>query len=109
MGGEKRRGAAVTMCDNPQPAQSKANHQAEAEQRITRARAALVMEHPFFGSLALRLRLKADPACADMWTDGKTLAYNPIFAAALSADALTIKLLDIMSGVGRRRPKYVST
>ena len=76
------------MCDNPQPAQSKANHQAETEQRITRARAALVMEHPFFGSLALRLRLKADPACADMWTDGKTLAYNPIFAATLSAQSL---------------------
>ena len=76
------------MCANPQPTQGKANHQAEAEQRITRARAALVMEHPFFGSLALRLRLKADPDCPDMWTDGKTLAYNPLFAAALSAQSL---------------------
>ncbi|NCB23265.1 MAG: hypothetical protein EOM56_10595 [Deltaproteobacteria bacterium] len=61
---------------------------AAAEQHITRARAALVMEHPFFGSLALRLRLKADPNCADMWTDGKTLAYNPVFATALSPKSL---------------------
>ena len=60
----------------------------DAQQIITRARASLVMEHPFFGSLALRLRLKADPACADMWTDGKTLAYNPAFAAALSPKSL---------------------
>lgn len=72
--------------------QSAASHSpkchAEAEHSITRARAALVMEHPFFGSLALRLRFKADPACADMWTDGKTLAYNPTFATALSAKSL---------------------
>ena len=60
----------------------------DAQQLITRARASLVMEHPFFGSLALRLRLKADPACADMWTDGKTLVYNPAFAAALSPKSL---------------------
>ena len=60
----------------------------DAQQIITRARASLVMEHPFFGSLALRLRLKADPACADMWTDGKTLVYNPAFAAALSPKSL---------------------
>ena len=55
---------------------------------ITRARAALVMEHPFFGSLALRLRYKADPSCADMWTDGKTLGYNPAFSTALSQKSL---------------------
>ena len=82
------------MCANPLPAKDLAGSQsaaaayAGAEHRITRARASLVMDHPFFGSLALRLRLKADPACADMWTDGKTLAYNPAFAAALSPDSL---------------------
>ena len=82
------------MCANPLPAkdlagpQSAAAAYAGAEHRITRARASLVMDHPFFGSLALRLRLKADPACADMWTDGKTLAYNPAFAAALSPASL---------------------
>ena len=59
-----------------------------AQHCITRARAALVMEHPFFGSLALRLRFKADPTCADMWTDGKTLGYNPAFSTALSQKSL---------------------
>ena len=59
-----------------------------AQRCITRARAALVMEHPFFGSLALRLRYKADSSCADMWTDGKTLGYNPAFSTALSQKTL---------------------
>ncbi len=56
---------------------------------LTRARASLVAEHPFFGALALRLRFRSDPACADLWTDGKTLAFNPAFASAISDKALT--------------------
>ncbi len=55
---------------------------------LTRARACLVAEHPFFGALALRLTFRADPACVDLWTDGKTLAFNPAFASAIPDDAL---------------------
>ena len=55
---------------------------------MTRARAALVMEQPFFATLALRLGLKADPGCRDLWTDGKELAFNPLFAASLPQDKL---------------------
>ena len=50
---------------------------------MKKARTALVLDHPFFGSLALRLRFKEDTACADMWTDGKSLGFNPAYAAAL--------------------------
>ena len=50
---------------------------------MTRARAALVLEHPFFGSLALGLRMQADAGCRDLWTDGKTLGFNPAYAASL--------------------------
>lgn len=60
----------------------------EAAAALVRARAALVMEHPFFGSLALRLRFCADPACADLWTDGRTLGFNPAFASAMPPRAL---------------------
>ncbi|MBO6171142.1 MAG: hypothetical protein J6N67_03150, partial [Desulfovibrio sp.] len=60
-----------------------------ARNALTRARASLVAEHPFFGALALRLRFRPDPACADLWTDGKTLAFNPAFASALPDAALT--------------------
>ena len=55
---------------------------------MTRARAALVLDHPFFGSMALRLTLRPDPSCRDLWTDGRTLGFNPTYAAALSEAAL---------------------
>ena len=55
---------------------------------MIRARAALVLDHPFFGSIALRLTLKPDPSCDDLWTDGRTLGFNPSYAAALSDAAL---------------------
>lgn len=44
---------------------------------MSRARISLVMEHPFFGSLALRLRFKQDKDCRDLWSDGRQLGYNP--------------------------------
>lgn len=44
------------------------------------------MDHPFFGSLALRLRLLPDPACSGMWTDGRTLGYRPALVDALPLD-----------------------
>ena len=55
---------------------------------MTRARAALVMEHPFFGALALRLTLQEDSSCRDLWADGKTLGFNPAYAASLPEDKL---------------------
>ena len=60
----------------------------QAHLSMLRARAALVLDHPFFGSIALRLTLKPDPTCSDLWTDGRTLGFNPSYAAALSEAAL---------------------
>ena len=45
----------------------------EAEQKIRKARAGLILDQPFFGALALRLQLKADPGCKTAWTDGQVL------------------------------------
>lgn len=45
--------------------------------KLARARMELVLGHPFFGAMALRLFLREDAACADLWTDGVTLGYNP--------------------------------
>ena len=60
----------------------------QAHLAMIRARAALVLDHPFFGSIALRLTLKPDPTCSDLWTDGRTLGFNPSYATALSEAAL---------------------
>lgn len=45
--------------------------------KMTKARANLVMLEPFFGTLALRLKLKEDPECKTAWVDGVTMGYNP--------------------------------
>lgn len=67
----------------PSPLPAPQEAQARALDAMTRARAALVMEQPFFATLALRLHLTPDPGCRDIWTDGKVLAFNPLFAAGL--------------------------
>ncbi len=55
---------------------------------MQKARSELLLSHPFFGSLALKLTLKADSHCQDVWTDGKTLGYNPLFISSLNPDQI---------------------
>lgn len=55
---------------------------------IIRARADLVLRQPFFGSLALHLALKPDSTCRHLWTDGRTLGFNPVWAATLPHERL---------------------
>jgi predicted metal-dependent peptidase len=55
-----------------------------ASRRVQAARTALVLDEPFFGVLALQLRLQDDPTCPTAWVDGRTLGYNPAFVATLS-------------------------
>jgi predicted metal-dependent peptidase len=59
-----------------------------ALQRVIAARAALVLSQPFFGSLALKLKLREDRTCKTLWTDGQTLGFNPAFIDSLSPDRL---------------------
>ncbi|MBI9082740.1 MAG: hypothetical protein JEZ11_04025 [Desulfobacterales bacterium] len=49
----------------------------QANKKVSKARANLLLDAPFFGSLGLKLSLQEDPKCETMWTDGKTLGYNP--------------------------------
>ena len=62
--------------------------QSEARARVTRARTSLVLDQPFFGVLALRLRLVEDPGCGTAWTDGRSLGFDPEFVDSLSRDDL---------------------
>ncbi len=52
--------------------------------RLTRARTALLLDHPFFGALLLRLRLTECAEIETMATDGVALFYNPSFLDGLS-------------------------
>lgn len=51
--------------------------------KMIKARADLVLDHPFFATLALRLEFRADQTCATAWSDGVTLGYNPAYIGAL--------------------------
>ncbi len=59
-----------------------------AHKKVIRARASLVLDHPFFGHLALRMKLKEDSTCDTAWSDGRTLAYNPFYVNMLPGDKL---------------------
>lgn len=55
-----------------------------ALRKVIQARSNLVLDEPFFGTLALRLDLTPDPTCKTFWTDGKKLAFNPAYVESLS-------------------------
>lgn len=60
-----------------------------AESDMLKARAQLLMDQPFFGTLALRLKLIATDETKTAATDGKRLIYNPEFISKL--DGVTRK------------------
>lgn len=54
---------------------------------FTKARAQLVLKHPFFATLALRLtpvEQAGDPEKSTFWTDGSIIGYNPEYIKTLS-------------------------
>lgn len=57
----------------------------EAE-RLKAASVDLILMHPFFASLFLRLQILEHAGVGTFGTDGKTLWYNPLFAQTLSFD-----------------------
>ena len=55
-----------------------------AHEKMTRARAALILDHPFFGALSLRLKLIADAQVRTGATNGVDLKYSPSFVDSLT-------------------------
>ena len=56
--------------------------------RIQKARTALLLDHPFFGSLLFRLKGRESRSVKTMATDGVSLYYNPEFVDTLNAATL---------------------
>src|ERR1700761_6551489 len=56
--------------------------------RIQKARTALLLDHPFFGSLLFRLGGKPSRSIATMATGCVSLCYNPAFVETLNAAEL---------------------
>jgi len=56
----------------------------KAKDKLLKARSFLILDHPFFGSLALKLALVEDASFPTAAVDGKSLFYNPEFIEKLS-------------------------
>jgi predicted metal-dependent peptidase len=61
----------------------------ETLKRVQRARTTLLLDQPFFGVLALQLRIIEDPTCPTAWTNGQSMGFSPTFVATLNNDQLT--------------------
>jgi predicted metal-dependent peptidase len=57
--------------------------------RMQRARTALLLDHPFFGSLLFRLKGQESRSIETMATDGVSLYYNPEFVDTLNTATLS--------------------
>ncbi|TYT73245.1 hypothetical protein FIM25_16160 [Desulfobotulus mexicanus] len=55
---------------------------------MRKARTHLLLDHPFFGALAMGLEITADPVCGSAWTDGRTIGYQPAYIRALPFESL---------------------
>jgi len=51
---------------------------------VRRARTAMILDEPFFGTLAALLALVEDTSCDTMWTDGVSVGYNPTYVTTIS-------------------------
>lgn len=56
--------------------------------RLQRARTSLLLAHPFFATLAMRLKLREDYSCQTAWTDGTVFGYNPHYINMLPSAKL---------------------
>ncbi len=63
-------------------------HETPTSLRIQKARTALILDHPFFGSLLFRLKGRECRSIQTMATDGLSLYYNPEFVETLNAATL---------------------
>ena len=54
-----------------------------AAKKVSDARKTLVLDHPFWGALALRLEVVEDPHCNTAWTDSVRMGYSPDFVMSL--------------------------
>jgi predicted metal-dependent peptidase len=56
----------------------------DALQKLARARTALILDHPFFGTLALHLEPKESEKTETMATDGRSLFFNSEFVMGIN-------------------------
>lgn len=78
-----------------------------ADGRLQRARSLLVLDQPFYGTLAMKMANVLDPGVETTETDGRTIRWNPDYLAGLSDEEVrAVMAHDVMhaaNGHGWRR------
>ena len=52
--------------------------------RLRQAKTNLVLDHPFFGALVMRLGLIPDPTCETLWVNGVVIGFKPDYVMDLT-------------------------
>src|SRR3990167_7215442 len=60
----------------------------DIKNRIIKQRVHLLLDHPFYGNLALGLKMIEDEKIPTMCTDGTEIRYNPDFSKSLKDEDL---------------------
>jgi predicted metal-dependent peptidase len=58
----------------------------DEEKKLTKARAGLILDQPFFGALSLRLKMEQKPGYGTVGTDGARLVWDPEYIKDLSLE-----------------------
>jgi len=58
------------------------------QKKIEKAKSLLILDHPFFGSLLLRMKTKEDERFPTMGTDGKEIRYSKKFVKGITVEEL---------------------
>jgi predicted metal-dependent peptidase len=72
--------------------------------KLAKAIARMVLDHPFFASLLLGMRLREDIGTRTACTDGKEIRYNPVFIESLNVDQVVFVLAHLVMHVAHLHP-----
>jgi predicted metal-dependent peptidase len=76
----------------------------ERSPKLAKALARLVLDHPFFATLLLDMRLTEDSATRTACTNGREVRYNPAFIAPLTVDQVVFVLAHLVMHVAHHHP-----
>jgi predicted metal-dependent peptidase len=72
--------------------------------KLEKAIARMVLDHPFFATLLLRLKLREDREVKTASTDGRQIRYNPDFIGSLGIDQIVFVLAHLVMHVAHFHP-----
>lgn len=72
--------------------------------KMARAIARTVLDHPFFASLLLGMRLREDTSTRTACTNGKEIRFNPAFIDSLQVDQVVFVLAHLVMHVAHHHP-----